>query len=827
MRVATAFLVAVIFSFAGDVIAQATPVAAPASGSAFTASGTGGIDFELTIGTGQTLASATMEFSDPDNPTATQVVTVTNVSGANPTGVTSPSTPVSGTAGASVTITWSGTVNVSATPGNYDYTVDFEDDEGTPNTDTVVVRIIVVDSNPFSSQGTDAVAGDGSVGNPYRPSSQVVGTTPVLDLAEVDDLNTTLTLTITSVTPGGSNPTTGSGFTIDDNNPGVGATMIITATANAALNSNDIGTYDFAVDVSDSINSTIVNLRIVVVAANVNPVLGAPSGMVDIAVGGADPAFTGTATVGDDLAITFQATDANGGDTLTVTVTRTGGSLATPAAAGFTGTFPATSAGTSPEAVTLAGTAAAAGNIVFTIDVDDGNGGTDSYAIDITINTPANANPVLGAPSGTVDISVGGTDPNFTGTATVGDNLAITFQATDANGGDTLTVTVTRTGGSLATPAAAGFTGTFPATSVGTSPEAVTLAGTAAAAGTITFSVTVDDGNSGTDTYNITLTISAVGTPTISVTGTLTAFSSTGVGVPSTQQSYQVSGSNLTANITVTPPASFQISLTSGSGFAGTPIVLTQTGGTVANTTIFVRYNPATAGPHTGNITHTSTGATTQNQPVSGSIAGPAAVGLSAFGNPGDENVSPGSTNTALGFRLTETGGGSSFTVTSVSVDINVSGPAAGVAAGVITSVALRRGGVLATVTNGGAGWSLAGSVITVNFTGLSSVVNAGSTGDFSVSISFAGTAVPSPNPRYITSITPADVNGGTGVTGGAFNGGTLTLVDELPDDPFDDDKKEDSCQLATRGGPAWPLVGLGALVLFAAFRRREKRESI
>ena len=45
----------------------------------------------------------------------------------------------------------------------------------------------------------------------------------------------------------------------------------------------------------------------------------------------------------------------------------------------------------------------------------------------------------------------------------------------------------------------------------------------------------------------------AVG-PTISTAGTLNAFSSS-PGVPSAQQSYTVSGSNLTDNITVTPPA--------------------------------------------------------------------------------------------------------------------------------------------------------------------------------------------------------------------------------------------------------------------------------
>ncbi len=108
--------------------------------------------------------------------------------------------------------------------------------------------------------------------------------------------------------------------------------------------------------------------------------------------------------------------------------------------------------------------------------------------------------------------------------------------------------------------------------------------------------------------------------PTIVTAGALTAFSAE-PGAPSAEQSYTVSGSNLTGDITITPPADFELSLTSGSGFATTPIVLAPSGGSVASTAIYVRFNRATAGASSGNITHTSSGATQKNVAVSGVAA--------------------------------------------------------------------------------------------------------------------------------------------------------------------------------------------------------------
>ncbi len=113
----------------------------------------------------------------------------------------------------------------------------------------------------------------------------------------------------------------------------------------------------------------------------------------------------------------------------------------------------------------------------------------------------------------------------------------------------------------------------------------------------------------------------ATSDPTISIAGALSAFANTAVGSVSSEQSYTVAGVNLIADISIAPPTGFEISTTSssGTGFVATnPIVLTQSGGSVSSTTIYVRFAPVASGNISGNIVHTSTGASAQNQAASG-----------------------------------------------------------------------------------------------------------------------------------------------------------------------------------------------------------------
>ncbi len=140
--------------------------------------------------------------------------------------------------------------------------------------------------------------------------------------------------------------------------------------------------------------------------------------------------------------------------------------------------------------------------------------------------------------------------------------------------------------------------------------------------------------------------------PTITTAGTLSAFSSA-PGVPSAEQSYTVSGSNLTGDITITPPADFELSLASGSGFGAAPLALTPSGGSLPATAVYVRFNRATEGASSGNIAHTSPGAAARNVAVSGTATTPPtcyALSLSHTGQGSNPLASPAnSTGCAAG----------------------------------------------------------------------------------------------------------------------------------------------------------------------------------
>jgi Concanavalin A-like lectin/glucanases superfamily/Secretion system C-terminal sorting domain/Glycine rich protein len=107
--------------------------------------------------------------------------------------------------------------------------------------------------------------------------------------------------------------------------------------------------------------------------------------------------------------------------------------------------------------------------------------------------------------------------------------------------------------------------------------------------------------------------------PVISLTGTLTSFTSC-LNTASAQQNFSASGSFLTTNLVITAPTGYEVSTTSGTGFASS-VSLTPTSGTVTLTTIYVRLSAtATAGTQNANVTATSTGATTQTLALVGIV---------------------------------------------------------------------------------------------------------------------------------------------------------------------------------------------------------------
>ena len=109
-------------------------------------------------------------------------------------------------------------------------------------------------------------------------------------------------------------------------------------------------------------------------------------------------------------------------------------------------------------------------------------------------------------------------------------------------------------------------------------------------------------------------------------TSILTGFSYTFGTGPSSEQSFLVNATNLTSNLTLTPSANYEISTGTASSFiAANPIILSQSGGMVANTPIYVRLKAGLSvnSYSAENIVCSSTGASSKNVGCSGSVVTP------------------------------------------------------------------------------------------------------------------------------------------------------------------------------------------------------------
>ncbi|MCK9584961.1 MAG: T9SS type A sorting domain-containing protein [Candidatus Cloacimonetes bacterium] len=124
---------------------------------------------------------------------------------------------------------------------------------------------------------------------------------------------------------------------------------------------------------------------------------------------------------------------------------------------------------------------------------------------------------------------------------------------------------------------------------------------------------------------DISWTAYASSTPTITLSESdLTGFSYELGSGPSTEQNFTVSGSNLTNDISIAATTNYEISKTSGTGYT-TALTFTQSGGTVSQTTIYVRLKAGLiVGDYNGEtITAISADATSKNVTCSGSVTAP------------------------------------------------------------------------------------------------------------------------------------------------------------------------------------------------------------
>ena len=106
-------------------------------------------------------------------------------------------------------------------------------------------------------------------------------------------------------------------------------------------------------------------------------------------------------------------------------------------------------------------------------------------------------------------------------------------------------------------------------------------------------------------------------TITLNTIGFNGAFGFIKVGNSSASSSFTVSGSSLTNDIIITPPAGFEIR-TGINPFSTSAVTLTQSGGSVPATIIDVRFTPLANLKYSGNVACASIGAGTQNAAVSG-----------------------------------------------------------------------------------------------------------------------------------------------------------------------------------------------------------------
>lgn len=238
-----------------------------------------------------------------------------------------------------------------------------------------------------------------------------------------------------------------------------------------------------------------------------------------LGMSGAAPTYTLNVQQGNALAgtVTLHGSDSDTNDNLTLSLSFNAGAstgyssipaqlLISPAPSGTPATATTSAASPALATITIApnGALSAVGSIVFNANLADDKGGATSATLTINVSAgPVNNPPAIGRPSGPVTVS--GNHPNYTATVQAGASLAFSATATDPDS-NTVTLSANRTGGTL-TASAAGFSTTFPASVNGVAPRTLTLAGTAATAGSVEITFTVNDGQGGTDTAVLLITI--------------------------------------------------------------------------------------------------------------------------------------------------------------------------------------------------------------------------------------------------------------------------------------------------------------------------------
>jgi hypothetical protein len=407
--------------------------------------------------------------------------------------------------------------------------------------------------------------------------------------------------------------TAGTGFEVASDGTTFGSTATFTQSGG-----NASGTVSVRLKASAAVSGTYNSVNAVVLSST-----GATSKNITTAA-------TGNSVTAAALSITASAQSKTYGSTLslgTSAFTSSGlqnsetiGSVTLSASGGLTTTSPATTYVITPSAAT--GGTFTAGN--YSITYNTGVLTVNPKALSITAN---NVTKVFGDTlSSPVTGSTAFVPTGLANSETVG-SVTITY-GTGKDAADAAQVYV----GSVVPSAATG--GTFAATNYNISYVAGDL------------TVTAD--------------------PTITLTGGLSPVNTT-YGAPSASPtSFSVSGIFLSGDLTVTPPAGYEVSLSSGSGY--TTSLTIPASGTLSATTVFVRlaattgYNGGAA--YTGNISVSGGSATTKTIATAASTVTRAA--LTITGLSGVDKIYDGNTTASLSGTAAYSGlqNGETFSVT-------------------------------------------------------------------------------------------------------------------------------------------------------------------
>jgi hypothetical protein len=239
---------------------------------------------------------------------------------------------------------------------------------------------------------------------------------------------------------------------------------------------------------------------------------------------------------------------------------------------------------------------------------------------DFTVTLSGGATPNINVTSAANPLNLGTTPQGTAGTPA-------SYTVSGSNLTANIVVTAPSTSVQVSLTSGSGYAASVSLTPTGGTVAATTIYAritTVAPQGAVSGNITHTSTGATTQNLAVTGTVTAP-VPTIGVTSATNPLNlgTTITGTAGTPASYTVTGANLTADIVVTAPANVELSQTGAAGTYANAQTLTQTGGSV-NATIHARITAAApVGAVSGNITHTSTGATQQNLAVTGTVTVP------------------------------------------------------------------------------------------------------------------------------------------------------------------------------------------------------------